>query len=1084
MPTTVIQYPLDLTGNLPGNRITGEVHGLVTNANRAIVPNYGPFYTRNLVVRSQTTGQVLTPEVHYKAVQLFPEATLKTGQEICSVIVIVDNTLGNQFSIDYNTIGGDYSSSVYAIQQLIDSLDIDERAVQWGQIIGRPTAFPPAPHLHDLGDVYGFEFIVAALESVRRAILTGGSEGMDEIYAYIDAGDQNLANAISGFNASLSAHIADQSNPHNTTKAQVGLGAVQNFGLATTQEAVDGLINTAYMTPLRVAEAINFRVGGLGAHVTRTDNPHNTTKTQVGLGNVDNYLTASLAEAEAGTRNDRFMTPFLVRRAIIAYMGGGGGTAPPTVSLSPSPLSNTRSVSGSSGTIRSDFVTPTLGGGNGSYAVAWTIADPGGRGGVISIETQGNQARLVLNASGMNSVGAFDQVVATLRCTVTSDGLTTTADVVVTLRAERAADPAPTITLSPTSVNNIRDVTADGGNVFSDFITPTLGGGNGTYSVSWAIVNNGGRPADITLQTSGNQARLLLNYNSLTTVGFTDQVTVVFRATVTSGGQTATADVTVFLQARRISSGIFAVGFNVVSGGSYTKNQNTTQSSTTVQSDVMEVSYAVDRPAQLTWAIVDYGGRAGDLSLTTFDTIPSSVPAGDFRARVNFTARNMNSAGQSDSVTLVLRITMSATDGSGRVEFMDRAITLSGTRVSSGAPTVSVTPNPLTNVRNVTATSATVFSDYATPTGSLGDGNYTFTWSIINNGGRGADIAIEQLGNQARLSFAARNMTAAGVSDTVNATLRCTVSSAGQQGTIDVPVNLTATRVSSGVPTVTLNPTSVNNVRDLQADSGTVVSDFITPSSTLGDGNYTYTWSVVNDGGRPGAVAVQTQGNQGRLAFTVSGLSGLGATDVVTATLRCTVSSAGQSSSADVVVTLRANRVYPQLPPLQNLGFESGDVGWTKSGSAQILSGAAFSGSWFARITWNGGASSGFVNQGAQPILPGQPASVACRMRAYNAADQVGGQIRLIWLNVEGVEIGSVEGSNVGVLSGPGWNISSASGIAPAGAAYFTLQGEAFVVRSSGVVEFDSFDPAYAGPPGGGGGGGGPIDPEGPIFIQ
>lgn len=326
------------------------------------------------------------------------------------------------------------------------------------------------------------------------------------------------------------------------------------------------------------------------------------------------------------------------------------------------------------------------------------------------------------------------------------------------------------------------------------------------------------------------------------------------------------------------------------------------------------------------------------------------------------------------------------------------------------------------------------------------------------------------------------------LSELGSATLRCTVTSGGQTGTSDVSVQVTAIRVSSGVPTVTLSPTSVNNVRELQANSGTVVSDFITPSSTLGDGNYTYTWSVVNDGGRPGAVAVQTQGNQGRLAFTVSGLSGQGATDVVTATLRCTVSSAGQSSSADVVVTLRANRVYPQLPPLQNLGFENGDVGWTKTGSSQILSGAAFSGSWFARITWNGGANSGFVNQGAQPILPGETASIACRMRAYNAADQVGGQIRLIWLNVEGIEIGSIEGSNVGVLSGPGWSVSSASGIAPAGAAYFTVQGEAFVVRSSGVVEFDSFDPNYVPPSGGGGGpggpGGGPGGPGDTTIIQ
>ena len=45
------------------------------------------------------------------------------------------------------------------------------------------------------------------------------------------------------------------------------------------------------------------------AHIARTDNPHAVTKAQVGLGSVDNYPTASQAEAEAGTAANRFMTP-------------------------------------------------------------------------------------------------------------------------------------------------------------------------------------------------------------------------------------------------------------------------------------------------------------------------------------------------------------------------------------------------------------------------------------------------------------------------------------------------------------------------------------------------------------------------------------------------------------------------------------------------------------------------------------------------------------------------------------------------------------------------------------------------------
>ena len=40
------------------------------------------------------------------------------------------------------------------------------------------------------------------------------------------------------------------------TKGHVGLGNVQNYGIATQSQAEAGTVNTAYMTPLRVKQAI------------------------------------------------------------------------------------------------------------------------------------------------------------------------------------------------------------------------------------------------------------------------------------------------------------------------------------------------------------------------------------------------------------------------------------------------------------------------------------------------------------------------------------------------------------------------------------------------------------------------------------------------------------------------------------------------------------------------------------------------------------------------------------------------------------------------------------------------------------
>lgn len=119
------------------------------------------------------------------------------------------------------------------------------------------------------------------------------------------------------FKPLIDAHIADKTNPHGTTKAQVGLGSVDNYPTATAQEASEGTATNRFMTPYLTAVAISAQVNvAIDFHTGDTNNPHKTTKAQVGLGNVDNYATASTAEATAGTAIDKFMTAYLTSQAI------------------------------------------------------------------------------------------------------------------------------------------------------------------------------------------------------------------------------------------------------------------------------------------------------------------------------------------------------------------------------------------------------------------------------------------------------------------------------------------------------------------------------------------------------------------------------------------------------------------------------------------------------------------------------------------------------------------------------------------------------------------------------------------------
>lgn len=68
---------------------------------------------------------------------------------------------------------------------------------------------------------------------------------MNHIEEGIEANDK--ANASQS--QSINNHIGDTSNPHKVTAAQVGLGNIQNFGLATEDEAKQAISNAKYMTP-------------------------------------------------------------------------------------------------------------------------------------------------------------------------------------------------------------------------------------------------------------------------------------------------------------------------------------------------------------------------------------------------------------------------------------------------------------------------------------------------------------------------------------------------------------------------------------------------------------------------------------------------------------------------------------------------------------------------------------------------------------------------------------------------------------------------------------------------------------------
>lgn len=315
----IVKYPLDLTGNNPDNKVLNEPHVIPRERARGFAPNAGAFFTSpsKLKIVHKDTNYTLIPRVDYVAVELYERASKAAGQEVCAGIVILNDKLDGEFLVTYQAVGGEFCCNVDVIQRLIEQLDLDNRPVRWGDILGLPNAFNPAPHLHDIDDLYGMEYVVEALERIRAAIVLGDYNDHEEIRQRIENLKKYLLEQDQQIIAQLQTHMDDKQNPHSTTKAQVGLGLVDNFATASQAAAEAGTANNLFMTPLRVAQGIDKLIGvAFRAHLADHNNPHQVTKAQAGLGNVDNYPTATQAQAVAGTANDAFMTPLRTKDSI------------------------------------------------------------------------------------------------------------------------------------------------------------------------------------------------------------------------------------------------------------------------------------------------------------------------------------------------------------------------------------------------------------------------------------------------------------------------------------------------------------------------------------------------------------------------------------------------------------------------------------------------------------------------------------------------------------------------------------------------------------------------------------------------
>lgn len=353
---TTYTYPFDPTGSATTNAVANERHVLSPPAwtdYYFIVPKFAPYFRDSLRVIHRPSGKLLVEGKDYHCTHYFHAASHGVARRVYGSITMLDKTLTGILEISYQTIGGDWVLDASADLTRLTNTQTNPRITTWEEVVDVPYQFPPIDHQWNLEDLKGVEAILPILEEMTEAIrqsagsdfalhiadkanphsVTKDQVGLDQVQNFPLA---NIAEAQAGtlntrymtpvrtknFVDSyviplLDTHKADLNNPHGTTKAQVGLSLVQNFGIATQAEAEAGTVANKYMTPLQTKQAIAvLATSGLTTHLQDVNNPHATTKAQVGLGSVENLPLASIAEAEAASRNDRYMTPLMTAKQI------------------------------------------------------------------------------------------------------------------------------------------------------------------------------------------------------------------------------------------------------------------------------------------------------------------------------------------------------------------------------------------------------------------------------------------------------------------------------------------------------------------------------------------------------------------------------------------------------------------------------------------------------------------------------------------------------------------------------------------------------------------------------------------------
>ena len=221
---------------------------------------------------------------------------------------------------------------------------------------------------------------------------------LNENFEKIDEAMGELNSKVGDNSTKLNGHISRNDNPHAVTATQVGLGNVTNESKSTmfanaaltgvptaptapSKQNTNQIATTAHV--LSTAQAVfNDNTANFTSHLANTNNPHSTTKEQVGLSNVTNeskstmFANAALTgtptapTASATTNTTQVATTAFVKGQVVNNLTSTETTRP--LSAEQGRLLNTNKANLASPALTGTPTAPTAGATTNSNQIATT----------------------------------------------------------------------------------------------------------------------------------------------------------------------------------------------------------------------------------------------------------------------------------------------------------------------------------------------------------------------------------------------------------------------------------------------------------------------------------------------------------------------------------------------------------------------------------------------------------------------------------------------------------------------------------------------------------------------------------------